>query len=110
MGLDWSEPVVLNAQTAATAPSSPGVYKLMDLDSSLLYVGESDNMQYRLRSHIAGPWNGRTVSVSYCEMPHLRLHCQRLEMETDVIAGYYAATKHAPEFQVGGRSVGPDVE
>ncbi len=101
MTLAWGPTGALRSDTLASVPVTAGVYKLIDDQGRLLYVGESANLNSRVWSHRQRRWGGREVLFSICSLPELRIACQRLEIENDLIAGYYAATKHAPAFQFG---------
>ncbi len=101
MGLAWGPIEALRSNAVVAVPTTSGVYKLLDDAGRLLYVGESSNLNNRLFSHRQRSWGNREVVFSICTLPELRIACQRLEIENDLIAGYYAATKQAPAFQFG---------
>lgn len=101
MGLSWRPLEALRGNAVVAVSTTSGVYKLLDDAGRLLYVGESSNPGNRLFSHRQKRWGNREVLFSICELPELRIKCQRLEIENDLIAGYYSITKQAPAFQSG---------
>ena len=52
----------------------------------MLYVGESKDLGKRLRQHAAG---FREARVSWCVLSDLKVKCQRLELENDLIGAYW---------------------
>ena len=101
MGVAWRPLEALRGNAVVAVPTTAGVYKLLDNAGRLLYVGESSSLGDRLFSHRQKAWGDREVLFSFCELPELRIKCQRLEIENDLIAGYYSITKQAPAFQSG---------
>ncbi|MGV0006172.1 MAG: excinuclease ABC subunit UvrC [Candidatus Porifericomitaceae bacterium WSBS_2022_MAG_OTU9] len=56
--------------SVAAAPTSPGVYRLLDADGKILYVGKADNLKKRLRSYLL-PASRLTIKTSRL-MEHVR--------------------------------------
>lgn len=104
MGLVWSSRELLSPHTAARAPTSPGVYRVLDAASSeLLYIGQSSSLRKRLQRHARDSWGRDSVVFSYSNMDASAPPCQRLEIENDLIAGYYATARKAPTRQFSPR-------
>ena len=72
----------------------------------VVYIGESTNLAGRLRSHSRYPW-GMAVRYSVSELPLGSSPTQLIEVENDLIAGYYAEHREAPMFQFGQRDESP---
>ena len=79
----------------------PGVYELLDDTGTLAYLGETVNLKNRLRSHAGMNGEQSQLRLSFCELPDLKAKCERLEIETDLIGGYYSLTFSCPSLQFG---------
>src|SRR5262245_13386774 len=78
-----------------------GGYRIRADAEQLLYIGQSGELVARLRSHARlADWPG-PVSYSLATMPAGYTSTQLLEVENDLIAGYFAHTGHAPTMQFG---------
>lgn len=101
MTLHWSpfEQLMQNGPTSISGTS--GVYKLLDEQDRLIYVGESADIGNRLRNHRQRAWGVPNVRFSICSLPEAQHASQRLEVENDLIAGHYSTTSKAPLFQFG---------
>lgn len=101
MSLDWSEWKELNLGNTQRIPIQPGVYRIYDLRAQkMLYIGESSNLRKRIRNHIREDFESSAV-FSYYSLPKSTLKFQRLEIENDLIGGYYLERVEAPRFQFG---------
>lgn len=99
--LNWSERLPLS--THAHTPSVAGVYKLMR-DDEVIYVGQSEGLRDRLRSHSAR-FCQEDLCASWIEMPHALPH-HLLERETDLIGAFYKALLRPPSLQYERRTPG----
>lgn len=100
MGLDWSEPQSLNRLTAKSAPGGPGVYRLSSGTNAVVYIGQTLNLPSRLRTHADADWGGATT-FAFASLPDNYTETQLLEVENDIIAGYFEEFRSAPLFQFG---------
>jgi hypothetical protein len=99
MGLVWSGIAQLERSAIPRIPEESGTYRLFTADlSELLYIGETDNLQSRLFAHLRGT-RSKPIAFSTCHSPHLRIKCQRLEIENDLIGGYFEETSRPPQWQ-----------
>jgi predicted GIY-YIG superfamily endonuclease len=95
MGISWTEYEKLT--TSRLVPSKPGVYKIVDSQKEdLLYVGETENLRKRLRTHKRHFQNSL---FAYSKLPSNMPHYQRLEIENDLIGYRYGETGKTPTFQ-----------
>lgn len=101
MGLEWTEPVAASACQRTDLPDSPGLYKLVNFEGALIYVGESTSLRRRLASHLRDRHRFGEFILAFVETPQLTAKCQRLELENDLIAGYFVATGYSPLRQFG---------
>ncbi|RXE56547.1 hypothetical protein ABH15_07465 [Methanoculleus taiwanensis] len=100
MTLSWTDPRVFDDQKTANVPAKPGVYKILDAATGeLCYIGQTKTMRSRLATHGQKSWEGREVAFAYCLQPGTVLPHQLKELENDLIAAFYAATKTVPRFQ-----------
>ncbi len=100
MTLPWTEIQALKNLKTNTIPAKSGVYKILDAATGdLCYIGQTKAMRSRLATHAQKSWEGREVFFAYCLQPKAVLPHQLKELENDLIAGYYAATKKIPRFQ-----------
>ncbi|NYT12773.1 MAG: GIY-YIG nuclease family protein [Methanomassiliicoccales archaeon] len=101
MSLDWSEWMELNLSNVQKIPTQPGVYRIYDSEKQeMLYLGESSNLRMRIQSHSRKGWKSNAV-FSYHSLPKSLPEYQRLEIENDLIGGYYLERIVAPRFQFG---------
>lgn len=101
MGLKWSEILPLKVKTAASLPRAPGVY-LVIYESAVGYIGQSLSLANRLRDHAKANW-ASVPNFSYCALPKEYTSTQLLEVENDLIGGFYAEFEASPGFQFGRR-------
>jgi hypothetical protein len=106
MGLTWSPALPLAAASLAGVRAVPGVYTLTRETGDVVYVGKSRDLAGRLRSHSRYRW-GMEVRYSVSELPPGYTPTQLLEVENDLIAGFYAEHRKAPLCQFGQRSESP---
>lgn len=106
MGRTWSPALPLSASSLAHVRAVPGVYTLTRESGGVVYIGESTSLAGRLRSHSRYPW-GMAVRYSVSELPLGSSPTQLIEVENDLIAGYYAEHREAPMFQFGQRGESP---
>lgn len=101
MGLPCTDFLALSSTLLKPIPAVPGVYRIIDLyTSELIYIGESTNLQLRVRDHANKPWTGSRAAISYVQMPGDTVKHQLLEIENDLIAGFYLQHKNIPKFQL----------
>lgn len=106
MGLDWSEWVPLATQALRRASRNPGVYRLADATKRVVYIGESQSLAKRLSSHCRH-YRGSGILVSFAEVVAAYTDNQLHEVESDLIAGYYAEHRQAPQYQFGTKTKAP---
>ena len=81
-------------------PSSSGLYKIIESENKeLVYVGESKNLQNRLRNQLIRFSPNRKFLFSYYQLSQEILDYQRKELENDLIGAFYESFKHAPKRQ-----------
>ncbi|VTU02434.1 Uncharacterized protein OS=Methanosphaerula palustris (strain ATCC BAA-1556 / DSM 19958 / E1-9c) GN=Mpal_2492 PE=4 SV=1: GIY-YIG [Gemmataceae bacterium] len=100
MGLAWSAPLTLDKINAKSVPRGPGVYRLSNGTHGIIYIGQSLNLSSRLRTHADTDWSGLTA-FAFASMPESYTETQLLEVENDLIAGYFEEFRAAPLFQFG---------
>jgi hypothetical protein len=97
MGLTWSDWAVLQERHH---PSNPGLYRLRSHGSNdLLYIGETNSLASRLRTHAKKSTSLEPLEVSYSIQPMTISKCGLHELENDLIAGYYDVRKTLPSLQ-----------
>ncbi|WP_225923912.1 hypothetical protein [Vibrio alfacsensis] len=102
MGLDWSEPEVLNTVSINVLDNTPAVYRVMDSAShDVLYIGETKELLSRLKAHAKKPWNGEETLFSFAQGVDLSESHQRHEIEVDLIGAYFEEHQRVPCFQYG---------
>lgn len=101
MSLDWSEWEELSLRNIQKIPTQPGVYRIYDSERrEMLYLGESSNLRMRIQSHSRRGWESN-ARFSYHSLPKSLPEYQRMEMENDLIGGYYLERVEVPRFQFG---------
>ena len=101
MSLDWSEWEELSLGNIQKIPTQPGVYRIYDSERrEMLYLGESSNLRMRIQSHSRRGWEPNAV-FCYHSLPKSLSEYQRMEIENDLIGGYYLGMVKAPRFQFG---------
>jgi len=99
MGLSWSDLVPL-ARKTPTTPHRPGLYKILDgAYGDLLYVGQSRSLYERIEAHARKKWTPYTPHISYCVLDEAILDHNLLELETDLLGGYFAQYMQPPKAQ-----------
>ena len=98
MNLSWSSRRPLLRSEIRTIQAVGGVYAISADSERLLYIGETKNLRRRLQDHCKPVWEG--ANFSYVAFPAYT-DTQLLEVENDLIAGYFAHTQKAPVFQFG---------
>lgn len=98
MGLSWSGWVRLDRPGIASAPASPGLYRILDADAAegLAYIGETGSLRARLSGYLR---RMEGLKFSYAVLDAIVPHYQRLELENDLIGAYYAAKGTVPRLQ-----------
>ncbi len=98
MQLSWSNKYHLHITNLQNIPTSPGVYKIFDADTSeMLYIGESESLRKRFRDHYQKVWDCLNPIFSFYELPNTTtLSYHLLEIENDLIGAYYHQTKVVP--------------
>lgn len=105
MGLSWSAFTSLDRTSVRTASRGPGLYRL-STEAGVVYLGQSLNVADRLRTHTDTAW-GTPLVYSFCTMPTDSTPTQLLEVENDLIAGYFDEYQAAPAHQFGGQAEDP---
>jgi hypothetical protein len=103
MSLDWSEWEELSLRNIQKIPTQPGVYRIYDSERrEMLYLGESSNLRMRIQSHSRRGWESNAM-FSYHSLSRSLPEYQRMEMENDLIGGYYLERVEVPRFQFGSK-------
>jgi hypothetical protein len=101
MSLSWSPFHPLIKDRLNNTPTTPGVYKIVDVEQrEVLYIGETGDLYQRLRVHQQKSWGSAYPYFSYVTLPADTPSYQRHEIENDLIGGFYAQTKRIPKFQL----------
>jgi hypothetical protein len=103
MGLDWSEPFPLDKPSVKAVTRGPGVYRLSNGTHGVVYIGQSLSLSVRLRTHADVDW-GETTKFAFATLPVVCTETQLLEVENDIIGGYFDEFRAAPRFQFGRRT------
>lgn len=102
MGLSWSKPVPLERIQLKQAPKHPAVYRLHDATSlAVIYIGETQNLTHRLKSHALKNWGDIAVCFSFVDELDLTEPHLRHEIEVDLIGSYFEEHGRVPTFQYG---------
>lgn len=102
MGLDWSEPSLLNTVSVNMLGNAPAVYRIMDsLSREVIYIGETKELQSRLKSHAKKLWKGEKTLFSFAQDIDLSQAHLRHEIEVDLIGAYFEENQRVPCFQYG---------
>jgi hypothetical protein len=96
MGLTWSTWAPLREAAGA----GPGLYRITGDGDGLLYIGESDHTDKRLKAHRARDW-GTAPLVSVWSAPTDTRKHQLHEMENDLIGAHVHLAGAPPAFQFG---------
>lgn len=101
MGVNWSEGAPLTLTTWRDLPAAPGLYCIIDTDTDeMVYVGEAMSLQRRWKNHKMLTVTGRSFAISYAVLAEYTPKHQRLELENDLIGGYFSRYRNVPEFQI----------
>lgn len=101
MGLDWSEPLELNMETAHLQ-NVPAIYRIMDSRTyDVIYIGETKELKNRLKAHAKKQWNGNNIHFSFAQGVDLSESHLRHEIEVDLIGAYFEEHQRVPCFQYG---------
>jgi hypothetical protein len=101
MSLDWSDWEDLSLRNIQKIPTQPGVYRIYDSEKRvMLCLGESSNLRTRIQGHSRKGWKSNAV-FSYHSLPRSLPEHQRMEIENDLIGGYYLERVESPKFQFG---------
>jgi hypothetical protein len=100
MGLSWSDQMPMDKASVRAVRRGPGVYRLSNGTNGVVYVGQSLSLFARLRTHAKVDW-GAATTFSFATMPDDFTESQLLEVENDIIAGYFDEFRAAPFFQFG---------
>jgi len=119
MGLNWSEPKVLNKENLKGIPGRPALYRIMNRKcSDVLYIGQTKSAKSRLMTHSEYDWEEEAFFSVYLfpdvsdpdsdsvisdfptnESVLLYPH-QIKEPENDLIGAYYGKFRRVPKFQI----------
>lgn len=86
--------------SVATAPETPGVYRWMDVQGQILYIGKAKNLRKRLRSYVGkarneGPWKqALRASIADVDITVTDSELEALVLETNLIQ------EHHPKYNV----------
>ncbi|GHO82260.1 hypothetical protein [Dictyobacter formicarum] len=95
-GLDWSAFLPLHAQITKTLQPTPGVYRILTLENHDVFeIGKTTNVQ-RIPTHSQKNWGHLQPLFSYAPLEYKTPLFQLLEIENDLLGGFYALTKHLP--------------
>jgi len=78
----------------------PGLYRIAGEGDGLLYIGESDHTDKRLRTNRARDWGTAPLVSVWSAPPDTRKH-QLHELETDLIGAHVHVSGAPPAFQFG---------
>lgn len=98
MQLEWTDWQRLREEAIAHIPSGPGLYRIATA-SALVYLGQSNDLSKRLRSHCRTQWGEEAVRVSCVQMPSTITSNQMLELENDLIGAFYRSSSNVPAYQ-----------
>ena len=94
LDLGWAAPVSLK-EVAEQAPTAAGIYRLWkNEDERLTYVGESQGLRARLKTHRRTYDTG--LLACYATLPDRTRKHELLEIETDLLGAHWLATGTAP--------------
>ena len=97
MGLSWISGGELLQLKPSTIPEKKGLYLI--LGEEMLYIGQSNNLRDRLKTHQKKDWRLEGVRCSYYPMPDDTLPHQIKEYESNLIGAYYEETESIPKHQ-----------
>jgi hypothetical protein len=103
MGLHWTPFSTLMTASVSSVPGMPGVYKISNHNQTeLFYIGQSANLQNRLRTHLGRTWASDGALFSYYAFESSILHHQLLEIENDLLGAHFGRTDGSSrdQFQV----------
>ncbi len=90
MGLSW---IIPHEHTFL----GQGIYKILDLEKrQVTYIGQSTNLEKRLKTHRRKNWRVEKNSTRVVELPSSTLPHQRLELENDLLGAYYSLYQDLP--------------
>jgi len=102
MTLDWGDTVPLTLEELGRTPHCQALYRIVDLTTKdILYLGQTKDLRNRLMSHRPRYKEKESIDFSYYRLPETIRSYQRLELENDLIGGYYAQVKRSPSDQFG---------
>jgi hypothetical protein len=96
MGLTWSTWAPLHKDVG----DGPGLYRIAGDGDGLLYVGESEDVGKRLRTHRARDWGTAPLVSVWSAATDTRKH-QLHELENDLIGAHVYVAGAPPAFQFG---------
>lgn len=96
MGLQWTP---FSPISRCAPPISAGLYRI-SVNGLVVYIGESEHLRNRITAHRSREWGG-VAWLSYWAFPTPAPLHHRLEMESDLIAGYIQVHGVPPYFQYG---------
>jgi hypothetical protein len=99
LGLPWSRPVELET---SIGPPVAGVYRLMSPGGMVVYIGESADLQQRLKAH-AKTYDGQSLLTSWHKTSSPAKH-QLHELESDLIGAFYLECERPPMLQYTDKS------
>lgn len=99
MGLDWS---AWSPMATVSLAAVPAVYRLRGSGAEVCYFGQTGSLGERIRSHRLA--RGAEVEISHAACPPETITgINRLEIENDLIAGFFEVKGRAPVWQFGER-------
>jgi len=82
MGINWSDEKPLEQQYLRDIPVSGGLYKLLDNNMELLYIGKSKKLRTRLLDHSRKHWNDIVPFFSFVSFRKILFHISLKSWET----------------------------
>ncbi|HUU39766.1 MAG TPA: hypothetical protein VMW42_02380 [Desulfatiglandales bacterium] len=100
MSLRWSD---YGKPKSMVIPDGSGIYRFYHFGlKRVMYVGESDKLQSRIKNHLNKEWLENNVLLSFYHSEDLNLPFHRHEYESDLLGWYYCEYNEPPIKQYGG--------
>ncbi len=97
MGLGWLNGGELLQLKHSTIPEGKGLYLI--LGEEMLYIGQTNNLRGRIKTHQKKDWGVDGAGCRYYQMPDDTLPYQLKEYESNLIGAYYEETGSIPIHQ-----------